>query len=775
MTNINFAFSSQFNSNIGTNSLYLTGIFWGKLKVSKSETYTFNALVDNGAKILINQVIKVDSMNGAPRWLTFSQSLVSNEYIDLIVYFLNAGGPYYLNLYWSSSSTPSQVIPSNSYYQTNLVGSSITQISVTCPTGYSSNQPSYTNICHEIWGDGIRAGSEQCDDGNLINGDGWSSTCAIQSGFVWSGGSIYVNDIWVEWTTGFYPSTDQSQCITHCGDSSRAGSEAWDDGNTSDGDGWSSTWTIETGALWYGGSITSKDIWAFCQAGYHQNTTAPTQWIIICGDGLRAGSEKCDDGNISSGDGCLSDCSSVESGYVWSGGSPTSKDTCTKWDKGFYQNDATNPTQWVPKWGDGIRVSYEHWDDGNAVSGDGWSTDCLTIETGWVWFGGYSGITDVWVQCDLGYDPNPDYSKCIGASVPRDVNAMAAAAQIGAFMGIASNLVLIAFSSSSSSSSNSFGMLNQIQLVILLPLIGAYIPVKIYDYLKSMNTSLLNLNFLPTNNSDSTISIKSLFDFKQPNSYLYLLQLDSGSALVNILSLTTTVGIVIAAHISLFILFAILKKLNRLAKLQNFILKLIGMLTFGFYIGVCLESFILFLLVDISEIYYQNKYGVQNISSTVASYVIVVFILSFIFLTFWQWWKSRKPEVLETMKYFVALVEGMKTAWVCRTYWFVFLIRRTVFIWIIFLMEDLQMIVRIALFVSVQAIYFAYILILRPQDSVKENFSDFINEAFYLYFVVFLLHFNTEGRWNDTLTDVYFWILMSNNFIMIFIMLGNLK
>ena len=45
---------------------------------------TFNALVDNGAKILINQVIKVDSMNGAPRWLTFSQSLVSNEYIDLI-------------------------------------------------------------------------------------------------------------------------------------------------------------------------------------------------------------------------------------------------------------------------------------------------------------------------------------------------------------------------------------------------------------------------------------------------------------------------------------------------------------------------------------------------------------------------------------------------------------------------------------------------------------------------------------------------------------------
>ena len=85
------------------------------------------------------------------------------------------------------------------------------------------------------------------------------------------------------------------------------------------------------------------------------------------------------------------------------------------------------------------------------------------------------------------------------------------------------------------------------------------------------------------------------------------------------------------------------------------------------------------------------------------------------------------------------------------------------------------MIIKVALFVSVQAVYFAYILILRPQDSVKENLSDFINEVFYLYFVVFLLHFNTEGRWNDTLTDVYFWILMTNNFILILIMLGNLK
>ena len=59
-----------------------------------------------------------------------------------------------------------------------------------------------------------------------------------------------------------------------------------------------------------------------------------------------------------------------------------------------------------------------------------------------------------------------------------------------------------------------------------------------------MNASLLNFGFLPTSNSESTISFKSMFDFKQQNSYLFLLQLNSGSALVNILDLTTTVGFV---------------------------------------------------------------------------------------------------------------------------------------------------------------------------------------------------------------------------------------
>ena len=196
------------------------------------------------------------------------------------------------------------------------------------------------------------------------------------------------------------------------------------------------------------------------------------------------------------------------------------------------------------------------------------------------------------------------------------------------------------------------------------------------------------------------------------------------------------------------------------------------MLTFGFYIGVCIESFILFLIVDVSEIHYQQKYGDIHINSTLSSYIIAIWIYLFIILSLWQWLKSFKPEVFETQKYFLILVKGFKPSWIWRSYWFVFLVRRTLFISIIFFMEDNDRMEKLFYFVVIQGLYFLYVLILRPHDSVKENLNDFVNEIFFLFFITFLTYFNDADKWNDTATNAYFWILMSNNFILISIVLG---
>ena len=216
---------------------------------------------------------------------------------------------------------------------------------------WSGGSSTHKDSWIEHWGDGKRFNSISiyCDDGNIINNDGWSSTCSVESGWTCSGGSSITKDIWVEvWGDGKKFNTISTY---------------WDDGNTLNGDGCNSSWSIETGWTCSGGT-----------------STLPDTCVDICGDGKKYGSlsTKWDDGNKVNGDGWSMSCN-VEVGWTCSGGTPTSADTCTE------------------IWGDGIRFNSisTYCDDGNLANGDGWSSTCVK-ETGWVWGGGSSTSKDIW-------------------------------------------------------------------------------------------------------------------------------------------------------------------------------------------------------------------------------------------------------------------------------------------------------------------------------------------------------------------------------------------
>ena len=96
-------------------------------------------------------------------------------------------------------------------------------------------------------GDAVLDVGEGCDDGNLVNGDGCSASCSVET------------------------------ARPACGNGVRESSEGCDDGNTRNGDGCSAACTVET----------------------------PT---AVCGNGMRESSEACDDGNVRDGDGCSATC-----------------------------------------------------------------------------------------------------------------------------------------------------------------------------------------------------------------------------------------------------------------------------------------------------------------------------------------------------------------------------------------------------------------------------------------------------------------------------------
>jgi large repetitive protein len=166
--------------------------------------------------------------------------------------------------------------------------------------------------CLETCGDGIlfsQKSGHQCDDGNIIDGDGCSSQCKIERG-------------WVCNTEGTKPTV----CREVCGDGRRVKQEC-DDGNGENGDGCSSECKVEDGYACEGGGVNRRDL-CYQKCG---------QW-----PGRNGTKYECDDENLNNGDGCSSVCK-IELGW-----------NCSK----------QNATCWTVC-GDGIIRGNEECDDQN--------------------------------------------------------------------------------------------------------------------------------------------------------------------------------------------------------------------------------------------------------------------------------------------------------------------------------------------------------------------------------------------------------------------------
>ncbi len=255
--------------------------------------------------------------------------------------------------------------------------------SATCTTeaGYVCDTSS-PNICLQTCGNGDVQNGEVCDDGNITAGDGCSATCQEENGFTCTGdpsvcdpdagapvcgnslregdlcGNAFVdNDEECDYAIECEFTVDGEDCTCHddcticdgnedCSFTAPSyNGETCDDGDTTNGDGCSSTCDVED--------------------GFTCDTASPNvcSVIVICGNGTIEGNEVCDDNDADSGDGCSATCQ-VEAGFTCDGDEPT---VCTP----------------DPECGDGFKTQGEDCDDGNVATGDGCNATC-DVEAGFV-------------------------------------------------------------------------------------------------------------------------------------------------------------------------------------------------------------------------------------------------------------------------------------------------------------------------------------------------------------------------------------------------------
>ena len=158
--------------------------------------------------------------------------------------------------------------------------------------------------------------------------------------------------------------------LSVCGDGVLDAGESCDDGNTTNGDGCSSTCELES--VCGNGILEGNEVCDDGNTTDGDNCSSTCDAENFCGDGVLNTSEACDDGNTTNGDGCSSTCELesvcgngiLEGNEVCDDGNTTDGDNCSS------TCDAENFC------GDGVLNTSEACDDGNTTNGDGCSSTC---------------------------------------------------------------------------------------------------------------------------------------------------------------------------------------------------------------------------------------------------------------------------------------------------------------------------------------------------------------------------------------------------------------
>ena len=249
-----------------------------------------------------------------------------------------------------------------------------------------------------------------------------------------------------------------------------------------------------------------------------------------------------------------------------------------------------------------------------------------------------------------------------------------------------------------------WAMINQFQFFMLYPMIGAYVPDNIVNFLQGVDFCLFNFNFIPIPKSGAYDSFISFFDWEQTNSYMSTIGLESVWMIVNQIKLFLTFIFLMLLHIPAIYLFRKFRqKRNWWGKFVSFIFKFF---TFSVYLRTILEAFLVILLTSLNEFYVHDLGGGSKITSFWFSVALVLWLLAFWIATFIIAKRGSKPSYDPEATYLNEIVDETKTKFLSRLFVFTLLTRIIMSVsWVVFT-QNLKMLIRISVFVAIQLNFF---------------------------------------------------------------------
>jgi hypothetical protein len=325
---------------------------------------------------------------------------------------------------------------------------------------------------------------------------------------------------------------------------------------------------------------------------------------------------------------------------------------------------------------------------------------------------------------------------------------------VGVFVSLGAALA------SMSSPQSAFSMINQFQLYILLPMIGVYMPSKVVTYITGMSFTMFSFSFIPFEKIPLSSSIFDFFDYTQNEDYYDSIGLQSKSCLLNHLPLLAMMTVVGIMHLSYLPWYKASKHLQEGSWMRWACGKLFRLLTFTIYIRMILEAY---LFMSISVMAELKEYSYENITtlvSLISAHVYAAILAGFWTLWVWEIFKRIRIDN-DKIYYFSEFFSGVKHLKKARLYALNFMVVRILFVAIVVGWSDLTNIIKLVLFSLTQTWFVAYMIIVRPFNSLKDNIIEIWNQILYLILVWSLFYLDSSSRWISTVTTTYIWTLMS--------------
>jgi hypothetical protein len=376
--------------------------------------------------------------------------------------------------------------------------------------------------------------------------------------------------------------------------------------------------------------------------------------------------------------------------------------------------------------------------------------------TNWeIWGISYS----VWSQCKSEYEISNGGQEWKESE--QTVEGMITQAVMGAAVVTSMGASIL----SMSSPQGAFSIINQFQLFILLPLIGAYLPFTVINSITGMSIAMFSFSFIPFDEIPMINTLFNVFDYDQSDDYFDTIGLTSGSAFLNHVALLIIIGIFVMLHFSILPWYKASRKSKDNRCIKWFMEKLFNTMTFCLYVRLILEAYVFICLSTISEL---NEFDISTGFKTFSlsmGFMFALCLLVMIGLSIFHLIVSSKTGSSLSEWYFREFTAGMKPNIQSKIYTLLFMLIRIAFVSILIVFSELPVFVKSILFTFLQLSLTVYLIIVRPFENVKDSILEICNQIIFLVAVGCLIHFDTKPEWGRAMEKFYLYLIMAGPLI----------